>query len=319
MKKIIFSIVFLIALAWGCKKDFVVADISKKTVKVNAPANNTTTTINLVTFWWDAVDGAEQYNLQLVKPDFANTVQLLLDTNVTLTKFNFSLKPGNYQWRIRASNAGHTTTYQVFNLKIDTTSNLSDQLVNRISPANGAVTGNTVVTFNWSALTVAKKYRLQINEGLILDTTLIGKTSLIYSLPAAKGNLTPYTWNVKAINDASESQFNVASFTVTIDRKGPSVPALTFPIAVNGTMKGADTLKWTRATDTKYDSVYVAEDSLFLINPNQLRTDVNSLEVSEFGLPPNVLGTFYWWKVRSFDLYGNPSGYSYRRKFTITP
>ncbi|WP_317897773.1 hypothetical protein [Aurantibacillus circumpalustris] len=312
MKKLLFFNSVVLITFLGCSKDFIVEDISKKSLVINAPANNTATTLNQITFWWDELDGAEKYNLQIVKPDFTNTIQLMLDTNITVNKFNYTFKPGSYQWRVKATNAGHSTTFQVFSIKIDTTSDLSEQSVGLLSPANGAVTGNTLVTFNWSPISVAKKYRLQINSGLVLDTTFTAKTSLTFTVPAIKNSNTPFTWNVKAINDASESQFNPASNTFTVDLKGPSVPVLSAPN--DGTIVTvSDTLKWNHGSDAKYDTVYVADDSLFL-SVTALWIDLNRIAISEFGRP---VGATYWWRVRSFDTYGNPSSYSLTRKFKI--
>ena len=312
MNKLVYiSIVSLFAFS-GCRKDFIVEDISKKSLVINAPANNTTTTLNQVTFWWDELDGAEKYNLQIVKPDFSNAIQLIVDTNIATNKFNYTFKPGKYQWRVKATNAGHSTPYQVFDIKIDTTSDLSEQLVGLLSPANGAVTGNTLVTFNWSSISAAKKYRLQINSGLILDTTFTAKTSFSFGVPAIKNSNTTFTWNVKAMNDFGESQFNPTSFTFTVDLKGPSVPVLTAPNDGTG-LAITDSLKWNRGSDTQYDTVYVADDSLFL-SVTALRIDANRIPISEFGRP---VGATYWWRVRSFDIYGNASSYSLTRKFKI--
>lgn len=317
MKKLLLFTVLAGLLFTECRKDFIVENIDKKTLVINAPANNTSTTLNLVTFWWDELYGAEQYNLQIVKPDFSKPLQLLLDTNTRLNKFNFSLKPGAYQWRIRATNAGHATEYQVFNLTIDTTSDLSLQFVNLVAPVNGAVTGNTLVTFSWSTLASAKKYRLQINNGLLLDTTLSGRNSLSYALKAAQNATTAYTWNVKAINDASESQFNTTSFSFVVDRKGPATPVLVSPLHA-ATLSSTDSLKWTRGSDALYDSVYVADDTTFA-NYQQLSINASNIKISEFNLAASPQGSYYWWKVRSFDAYGNPSGYSLRRKFKKSP
>jgi len=319
MKHALFFILLLSASVWSCRKDFVVEDIDDRTLTVNAPANNAATTINLVTFWWEPLDGAEKYNLQIVKPDFSAVVQLIMDTNIAMTKFNYSLKPGSYQWRIKGINAGHSTAYQVFNLKIDTTSDLSEQVVNLISPANGAVMGNSVVTFKWGSISVAKKYRLQIDGGLTLDTTFEAKTALTYTLSAVKNGTISYSWNVKAINELSESEFGATPYKLTIDLKGPSAPVLSYPAILSGTMTASDSLKWIHSSDTRYDSVYVAWDSLFTSFPQQLRADISTLPVSEFQLSPNASGAYYWWKVRSFDAYGNASAYSFRQKFRITP
>ena len=317
MKKLFFSLLVLSAIIWGCKKDFVVADISKKTITINAPANNTETTLNTITFWWNALDGAEQYNLQIVKPDFTKAVQLLLDTNVTVTKYNFSFKPGNYQWRIKGINAGHSTAYQVFNIQIDTTSDLSEQHVNLLSPASGATIGSTLVTLSWSSISVAKKYRVQINSGVLLDTTLVGKISLTYPFHATQNSNTAYTWDVKAINDFSESQFNAAPSSFTVDLKGPTTPQYISPVD-GGTITSTDTLKWKDAVDVKYDSLYVYYDSTYT-NFDGYKVDVNYKPVSELALVPNLTGSFYSWKVRSFDAYGNASPYSLKRKFRVKP
>ncbi|MCC6370523.1 MAG: hypothetical protein IT236_05895, partial [Bacteroidia bacterium] len=99
MKKVIFlSFVSSLIVTLSCKKDFVVENIDNKTLTINAPANNLVTPNNVVTFWWEPLSRAEKYNLQVVKPNFANLTQLVVDTNVTTTKFNLSLQPGNYQW-----------------------------------------------------------------------------------------------------------------------------------------------------------------------------------------------------------------------------
>lgn len=316
MRKINYSsLLALIILTWACRKDFIVENIDNKTITVNAPSENASTTTNLVTFWWDPLNGAEKYSLQIVKPSFANATQLLLDTSITLTKFNFTLKPGSYQWRLKASNAGHNTAFQTYNLKIDTTSDLSEQFVELISPANNAIRGNRIVTFTWGSISAAEKYRLKINDGLVLDTTLTGKTSITYTLPAASNSVAPFSWNVKAINTTSQSQFNTTSFTVTIDRKGPGTPVITFP--TSGTLLAqSDTLRWTKSSDAVYDSVFVADDSLFISNASQIRWDVNKIALAELSRAP---GFFYWCKIRSFDAYGNPSSYSASRKFKIAP
>lgn len=314
--KISITTILLLVVITACKKDFIVEDISKKTLTVNAPSPDLETDINTITFWWDPLDGAEAYNLQIVKPSFSKAVKLMLDTNLTATKFNFTFTPGVYQWRIKATNAGHSTAFQTFNIHIDTTSDLTEQIVNLLLPANGAITGNTVVTFSWKGLTAAKKYRFILNDGTLKDTTLVN-SSLTCTLLAAKNTTTSFSWNVKAINDEGESQFNAAAFTLTIDRKGPGTPVLLFP-GLTATVSGnSDSLKWSRGSaDVVYDSVYVSDDSTFF-NLSQWRVDDVFTRLSDLNLSPSPSGSFYFWKVRSFDLYGNGSAFSARRKFHL--
>jgi hypothetical protein len=315
MKPLTYIKLALVITFFSCRKDFIVENIDKKTVTINSPANNLTTSVNTITFWWEEVDGAENYNLQVVQPDFTSITKLILDTIVTVTKFDLNLEPGTYQWRIKAKNAGHSTTFQTYNLKIDTTSDLTRQFVNLLTPVNNTVTGNTVVTFTWKSIKAAQKYRLQINNGLIKDTTVIG-TALTYTLLAAKNNTTSYTWNVKAMNSATESEFNTTSFKFIVDLKGPGTPGLSAP-SQTATVHQTDSLKWTRANDVQYDSVYVADDSTFINLLQQVLADGTFIKISDLSLSPNTEGMYYWWKVRSFDIYGNPSSYSLRRKFKL--
>lgn len=307
----------IITFLMACKKDFIVENIDNKTMTVNAPANNLITTLNLITFWWEPVDGAEKYNLQIVKPAFGKVAQVIADTNVTNTKFNFSLQPGMYQWRIKATNAGHATAFQTFNLRIDSTTNLAAQFVNMLSPASGNVTGNKVVTFNWSSLIAASKYRLQINNGSVKDSVLTG-TSLTYILPAAANATTAYTWNVKAINSTSESQFNATAYTFTVDLKPPTSPGLTRPMHGISVTDTAMLVWYRNGTDVQYDSIYVADDSTFA-NVRQYIADQPKVQLSDLQLNPNAPGIFYWWRIRSFDAVGNRSSFSGKLKFKLVP
>jgi hypothetical protein len=319
MKKISYcSSALLLIMMLACKKDFVVENIANKTLTVNGPGNNLETTSNLITFWWEVLDGAEKYTLQVVKPSFAQVAQLVLDTNITGNKFTLSLQPGKYQWRVKATNAGYATVFQTFSLQIDTTDNLSQQLVNLLNPTNNLLTGAKVITFNWSSVISATKYQLQINGGAVKDTSISG-TSLTYTLPAAASATTAYTWNVKATNDNSQTQYNTSPFTFTVDLKAPATPGLSQPLLGSSV---ADTVRlvWVRnGTDVAYDSIYVANDSLFTNMIKQQESDQAYIRISDLGLGQSPLNSFYWWRVRSFDAVGNPSSFSGRLKFKLVP
>ena len=94
MKKIMnFLTLIILVMMMGCTKDFIVKDIKTVTLKINSPSDTLKTQSNLITFWWDEVDGAEKYNLQIVKPNFNSILQLIVDTNVTINKFNHTFAP----------------------------------------------------------------------------------------------------------------------------------------------------------------------------------------------------------------------------------
>jgi hypothetical protein len=187
-----------------------------------------------------------------------------------------------------------------------------------LAPKNGFLTGTKTVLFAWSALPAAKKYRIQINDGLIIDS-ITTKTSFTAILPAVSGNTTAFTWNVKAINDKSESQFNASSFTFTVDLKPPSAPSLSSPLS-GSSVKDTTKLVWIRnnAVDVSYDSIYLATDTLFTNLVSQSRSDQVSVRIADLTNPPSPNVT-YWWRVRSFDAVGNRSNFSGQLKFKLIP
>ena len=85
--------------------------ISMVKVKLLSPPDNFVTKISDQTFWWEPVKGAEVYNLQIVIPDLTNPHFLILDTTITNNAFSYSLNPGEYEWRVNASNSAYSTQY----------------------------------------------------------------------------------------------------------------------------------------------------------------------------------------------------------------
>ena len=74
MKNIYISCFFLFAFLITSCTDFVEKDISKKTVAILAPPDGYVTYSVTLTFWWQEIDGAENYSLQVVRPDFSRSI-----------------------------------------------------------------------------------------------------------------------------------------------------------------------------------------------------------------------------------------------------
>jgi len=318
MKKYYKQIIVMSLITLGfaaCKKDFIVEDIKDKTILVNAPGNNLVTTSNKITFWWEELDGAEKYNIQVVKPAFSSVAQIMADTNVTGTKFNLTLQPGTYQWRIKATNAGGSTVFQTYNLKVDTTSNLSALTVSTNEPLANYLTANKRVSFGWNSLNTAVNYQIVIlssTSGVVKDTTT-SLTTYTYNF-ASQG---AYSWKVRALNDFSISQYNTA-LNFTIDLTAPSSPILTLPVHA-AIVTNTYHLTWNRigAPDARYDSVFVATDSAFTNIISSTKTYTQSIAISALNNTPPATSTTYWWKLRSIDSVGNRSAFSNQLKFKL--
>ena len=315
----------LIALFSNCSKDFIVTDIKNKTVAINAPADNLTTPNNAITFWWDELNGAETYNLQIVKPDFNTIQQLLVDTTITGSKFNYTFSPGTYQWRVKAINAGGSTNYLTRSLVIDTTSDLSKVSVGSLFPNTNYLTGNRLITFSWNALDAATYYELEVKNNsnlIVINPTNILGTSYTYSFT----NTTDanYSWRVRAHNSVPTSSAYNASRTFTIDVTAPNASSITYPfygaISINS---ATDSLKWTRSISTgaKSDSIVISLDSTFSNYINTFKTYQIRYKIADINptltAPSPAGNNYYWWRIYSIDSVKNISAPSPKFKFKL--
>ena len=97
----------------GCA-EMLEKDLSKKNVLLVAPSNGVTEPDSAaITFAWDSVDDAKNYRLQVAMPSFDSIVSLLADTTVYGTFFTLPAldSPGQYQWRVMASNTTSSTPF----------------------------------------------------------------------------------------------------------------------------------------------------------------------------------------------------------------
>lgn len=325
MKKIINLLVVVATIVvLSCTKDFIVKDIKNATLTINAPADNLNTPNNTITFWWEELNGAEKYNIQIVKPNFNSVAQLIVDTNIAANKFNHTFAPGTYQWRIKATNAGGSTAYITRTLVIDSTSNMANVSVSLIAPFSGAVTANNSISFSWNPLYAADYYELTLTNIMTNSITTISNiTSTNYNLnfPTISGTEEKYNWKVKAFNTLTGTQtLNNVLRTFKIDHKSPFVPSITSPNTYSISFGDTTYLKWNRNTgsmDIKYDVLSISTDSTFVsIAATQTITTLISTRINTFytysGTP-----TKYWWQVVSIDSVGNTSLPSASKRFYL--
>ena len=90
-----------------------VEDISEKKVTITAPEDNATfQTMDTITFTWNPVEGADNYAVQIVTPDFDNITATITDTVITETTISVdNLNAGDYKIRIQAKNTLYETAY----------------------------------------------------------------------------------------------------------------------------------------------------------------------------------------------------------------
>ena len=300
---------FIVSLFFcSCTKDFVATELKDKIVVLVAPQDNYQGNTTTLLFWWDEVDGAKKYNLQIVKPDFSSPQQLVLDTNVTSNKFTFTLVPGNtYQWRVKAFNNASKTVYSTHTLTLDSLVDLSKETVVLLSPVNNLVTDTMAQTFKWDTVSSAVDYRFQVKNSVgtaVIDITQIGTIASYTLNPGA------YTWQVRAQNATSNSAY--FSRIITVDTAAPVVSAPVLPANADSSHSPVS-IVWTRNSSGIGDSLFIDTDSLF-VAPLSYTGYTTS---TAYSFTAGVIGRKYYWRLKTNDAAGNWSGYSAYRRFKV--
>lgn len=308
-----YSIWGLISLLFVAScKDVFETDLENKQVSILAPSDSLVTTVATQTFWWEEVEGALEYNIQIVTPSFSAVQYLVLDSFTLDNTYTLTLTPGAYQWRVKALNGSSETEYTTYTLVVDTTSDLTSQIVVLQTPSDDVYLNTTSQTFTWNSLYSATEYKIQLaspdfssTSNISLDTN-IENNSLTYSVSEEGA----YEWRVMAINTTSQSPFSSARWFY-IDLTSPVAPTLLLPSA-NDTVSNPFTLYWDHSADSGSpltDTLYLYRDSLIDQEYKMAKLSTNHSDSLGIG--------DYYWRVRSVDKAGNIGVYSELRKFIV--
>jgi hypothetical protein len=302
---------FLLQIA--CE-DILIDDLRNKEVVLLSPPDNHISIVETQTFWWETMTDATEYHLRIVSPSFDNMVSIVVDEYLTDNNFTTTLPPGEYQWKVEASNnVGTTKNGEIRTLIIAADSTLTDQILALVSPMDNAKTSDATITFLWQSLSLATRYHIQISDEGFNNSTLIDvedtTSNDFYTATLSEGT---YFWRVRAENSSSESDYT--TYTVTIDLTSPAAPTLNtyynddtvsvgnLPIALN----------WSAdVTDAFQDSIYIYND----VNLSNLILKAAAIDTYNFS--ETTLGNYYW-RVRSIDEVGNIGNYSNTGKFYIS-
>ena len=85
--------------------------IEKSQLKPLSPENGYISNDPTVNFWFEPLEYALYYRLQVVKQSFDSIEGLVLGTLINRNVFSYELNSGSYQWRVRAENGSSRTRY----------------------------------------------------------------------------------------------------------------------------------------------------------------------------------------------------------------
>ena len=298
MKKKVKQLLWCLSLICLCTltacKSIIEEDISDKKVIINAPNGTSATSYNQL-FWWEKVDGAITYQVQIASPDFTNVQKLLLDTSIASNKIDVTLAAGNYEWRVRAINGSYQSPYS------GSTFTITDQNINTIrvrlkSPDNGKPTKSTTLTWYEIPNDSVISYRVQVSKSDSFNPIFKEVNTPITSYALSLTDETTYYWRVKAFSDTDSSLSSVTSY-FSYDVTAPDKVTLTSPTntAVSKPTKGD--LVWVKSTDVNATyNVYVIygtdAEKKFTVSTNSFSYDADINETVT-------------WRVQAFDEAGN--------------
>ncbi|MES2807019.1 MAG: hypothetical protein V4619_00230 [Bacteroidota bacterium] len=287
--------------------------LSKRTMVAQAPGSNFQSTSYAINFWWDEMEDALTYHLQVVTPGFGSVAGLVLDTVVKINRFTYTLKPGNYEWRVLAQNGSSQTPYSApKNFTVLTTS-IGQQTVQLNSPANNFLTNQANTSLQWESLYAATKYNLQIDTG-----NFSNENALVYNqtIPGQQINFTfikdhAYQWRVRAVNDTAKSLWSDIRI-ITYDHTPPAQVQATLP-ANTAQVTLPVTLQWNNIAAARYKLYVFKSDSI----TNYSASFPVYLNTNSYNFTTGTIGDRINWKVSAIDAAGNEGQASTIRSFVL--
>jgi len=307
-------LLFVCMLVVAACGDLIEKSLSGSAVLLEAPGNHYQSTSYTVNFWWDKVDNALDYHVQIVTPGFDSVANLVLDTVVKKNTYTFSLPPGKYQWRVRAENGSSATVYtSPFSFTV-LYSSIKQQTTQLASPGSGTITNQNPYTFQWQSMYGATKYRLEIdtnnfvNEANVLSNQLIPGLQASYTFPRDA----VYQWRVRAENDTAQAVWSGVN-VITYSHTPPGTVSLVAPNNRQTTALPV-VLQWnTVSRAVKYKLYVLKSDSTTLYNTS-FPAPVSG---TTYNFTLGQSGDHFYWKVSAVDAAGNEGAPSALRNFFV--
>jgi hypothetical protein len=231
--------------------------------------------------------------------------------------YDFS-RNGTYYWRVCARDAAHNWGPWSENYELTILAPAGHPML--ASPADNALSNDNTPAFEWGPGSNADNHRLLVdNDNDFLspeENVLLGATGSTHTV--ATENSLPdgsYSWKVIAINEVSENESAV--WTFTIDTVPPDAPTLLAPDNGSTERVSTPTFDWSDVSDPSgitYE-LEVASDSEF----TSLLIEKTGLTASNYNATAvDALsdGTYYW-RVRARDEANNVGDFSPTWSFTV--
>jgi hypothetical protein len=188
---------------------------------LSTPANGATGVEPLAVLDWADVSGASTYEVQVATDSaFTNVVA----TATTLVTSNWTVSPAlntstSYFWRARAKNSCGGTGAWSSTFSFTTRGCINLAAPTLVSPANGATGVATSAVLDWSDVTSATRYEVQVATDSAFTNVVRSSTTVTpsnWTVTPALSSATGYFWRVRAADSCGTSAYSAtSSFTTT--------------------------------------------------------------------------------------------------------
>ncbi|MDY6877594.1 MAG: hypothetical protein SWK90_15535 [Chloroflexota bacterium] len=265
---------------------------------LHSPSDGSDTCNMTPDFDWSSVSGAMSYHIQVDDNSGFSSPEINTSTPNHHYTPGSPLSPGAYYWRVRASNScedgPQSLTWDLGILSTPPAPDLD-------SPSDASSTCDTTPEFEWSSVSGATSYRIQVDDNSSFSSPEIDTpTSNHYYTPEPPLSPGTYYWHVLASNSCGDGLWSY-TWSVTI-LSTPSAPGLSSP--PNGS-----TISDTIPTFT-WDSVSAAISYTIQVDN---ASDFNSPEISQSTSSPSYTpdsalpDDTYYWRVSASNSCGSGS------------
>jgi len=276
-----------------------------------SPANSSTITDTTPAFDWSDVAGAVGYRSQIsAANDFMKTVTD--DATLTMSAYTQAAltNEATYYWRFMAKNADGVwnawTTARSFTV--------STERPSLVTPSDASTISDTTPTFDWTDVTGAAGYRIQIAAVSDFTTTVTDDATLTvssYTQATALTNEATYYWRVVAKN--ADGVWNAwtsyRSFTVVTER-----PSLSTPSDASTITDTTPAFDWPDVAGAAGYRIQISAASDFATT----MTDDATLTVSSYTQAAALANeATYYWRVMAKNMDGVWSAWTESRNFTV--
>lgn len=308
-KRINYLFIIIPILLWGCD-DFIAKNITEETPVIILPVQNDTISYNPIHFKWEEVEGATQYRVEIVSPNFSNIENFPIDSIVNSTQLFVGLDSNYYEVRITALNAGYTSQKsepRAFFVGSSQGSSTTGVTLN--APLNNAyLNGSFQGNFSWYGLSDAVNYTFELHESNSFSGPLkhIQDQLVTNSITSNNGsdlNEGVYCWGVKAYRTGGvETNFTKRIFY--IDKTNPGSASPLTPATGTTSNAGSITFTWNQSADigTVQSPIISILEIATDMNFNNMLTPQTSSTNSK---AVTLASGSYYWRVRLIDEAGN--------------